>query len=120
MSSINDRTFAIGLGTAQQVSTSALNALTNSTGGYLLLSGILSPSIDDTFRLAKYFLQILAGVTNNNIVTDPVGFSRNESPHSVPAKRNRHRRHADPNDRPPGHSVSDRNAGRRCHGSGQQ
>ena len=74
MSSINDRTFAIGLGTAQQVSTSALNALTNSTGGYLLLSGILSPSIDDTFRLAKYFLQILAGVTNNNIVTDPVGF----------------------------------------------
>jgi Common central domain of tyrosinase/von Willebrand factor type A domain len=74
MSSVNDRTFAIGLGTAQQVSTAALNALTNSTGGYLLLSGILSPSIDDTFRLAKYFLQILAGVTNNNIVTDPAGF----------------------------------------------
>jgi hypothetical protein len=74
MSSINDRTFAIGLGTAQQVSTGALNALTNSTGGYLLLSGMLSPSIDDTFRLAKYFLQILAGVTNNNIVTDPAGF----------------------------------------------
>jgi hypothetical protein len=74
MSSINDRTFAIGLGTAQQVSTAALNALTNSTGGYLLLSGMLSPSIDDTFRLAKYFLQILAGVTNNNIVTDPAGF----------------------------------------------
>ena len=38
-----------------------------------LLSGILSPTIDDSFRLAKYFLQILAGVTNNNIVTDPVG-----------------------------------------------
>lgn len=74
MSSINDRTFAIGLGTAQQVSTAALSALTNGTGGYLLLSGILSPSIDDTFRLAKYFLQILAGVTNNSIVTDPVGY----------------------------------------------
>jgi hypothetical protein len=74
LSSINDRTFAIGLGTAQQVSTAALSALTNSTGGYLLLSGILSPSIDDTFRLAKYFLQILAGVTNNDIVTDPMGF----------------------------------------------
>lgn len=71
--SINSRTFAIGLGTAQQVSTAALNALTNSTGGYLLLSGNLSPSIDDTFRLTKYFLQILAGVTNNEIVTDPVG-----------------------------------------------
>jgi tyrosinase-like protein/VWA domain-containing protein len=74
MSSINDRTFAIGLGTAQQVSTAALSALTNGTGGYLLLSGILSPAIDDTFRLAKYFLQILAGVTNNNIVTDPAGY----------------------------------------------
>jgi hypothetical protein len=55
------------------VSTAALTALTNGTGGYLLLSGILSPSIDDAFRLAKYFLQILAGVTNNTIVTDPVG-----------------------------------------------
>lgn len=72
-SSINDRTFAIGLGTAQTVSTGALNALTNGTGGYLLLSGQLSPSIDDQFRLTKYFLQILAGVTNNQIVTDPVG-----------------------------------------------
>jgi len=74
MSSINDRTFAIGLGTAEQVSTGALNALTNHTGGYLLLSGKLSPSIDDTFRLTKYFLEILAGVTNNNIVTDPSGY----------------------------------------------
>jgi hypothetical protein len=74
MSSINDRTFAIGLGTAEQVSTAALNALTNNTGGYLLLSGRLSPSIDDTFRLTKYFLQILAGVTNTNIVTDPAGY----------------------------------------------
>jgi hypothetical protein len=71
--SINDRTFAIGLGTAQQVSAAALEALANGTGGYLMLSGILSPSIDDTFRLAKYFLQILAGVTNNQIVTDPSG-----------------------------------------------
>jgi len=74
LSSINDRTFAIGLGTAQQVSSAALYALANSTDGYLLLSGILSPTIDDTFRIAKYFLQILAGVTNNNIVTDPAGY----------------------------------------------
>lgn len=71
--SINDRTFAIGLGTAQQVSATALEALANGTGGHLMLSGILSPSIDDTFRLTKYFLQILAGVTNNEIVTDPSG-----------------------------------------------
>ena len=71
---ITDRTFAVGLGTAQQVSTSALTALTNGTGGYLLISGALSTAIDDYFRLSKYFLQILAAVTNNNVVKDPSGY----------------------------------------------
>jgi hypothetical protein len=74
MGSINNRTYAVGLGTAQQVSTAALNALTSGTGGYVLLSGPLSPSIDDYFRLTKYFLQILAGVTNTAIVADPSGY----------------------------------------------
>lgn len=72
--SIDDRTFAIGLGNEQQVNTAALNALANSTGGYLLLTGLLSSSIDDYFRLSKYFLQILAGVTNTNIIVDPSGY----------------------------------------------
>jgi tyrosinase-like protein/VWA domain-containing protein len=71
---INDPTFAIGLGTAQQVSIGALNELTNNTGGYVLLSGRLSPSVDDYFRLTKYFMQVLAGVTANHIVTDPSGY----------------------------------------------
>jgi hypothetical protein len=74
MGSINDHTFAIGLGTVQQVSVGALNALTNNTGGSLLLSGQLSPAIDDYFRLSKYFMQVLAGVKNNSIVTDPSGY----------------------------------------------
>jgi hypothetical protein len=73
LASINDRTFAIGLGTAQQVSVGALTALANNTGGRVLLSGPLSPSIDDYFRLSKFFLQVLAGVQNTNIVTDPSG-----------------------------------------------
>lgn len=72
--SIDNRTFAIGLGSETQVNTEALTALTNGTGGYLLLTGQLTESIDDYFRLTKYFLQILAGVTNNNIVLDPNGF----------------------------------------------
>lgn len=72
--SIDNRTFAIGLGNETQVSTTALNALTRGTGGYLLLTGQLTANIDDYFRLTKYFLQILAGVTNNNIVLDPNGF----------------------------------------------
>lgn len=73
-SSINNRTFAIGLGTVQQVSVGALTALVNNTNGSMLLSGNLSPSIDDYFRLSKYFLQVLAGVQNSNIVTDPSGY----------------------------------------------
>ncbi len=74
MGSINDRTFAIGLGTVQQVSVGALTSLANNTGGRLLLSGRLSPSIDDYFRLSKFFMQVLAGVKNTNIVTDPSGY----------------------------------------------
>jgi len=73
MSSIDKQTFAIGLGNAQQVSTAALTALTNGTGGFLLLTDTLTPNTDDFFLVTKYFLQILAGVTNNNIVLDPTG-----------------------------------------------
>ncbi len=68
---INERVFAIGLGTADQVQPTALTALTNGTGGYLLLTGALGA--DDLFRLSKYYLQILAGVTNQDIVLDPEG-----------------------------------------------
>jgi hypothetical protein len=71
---IDNRTFAIGLGNEAQVNTAALTALGGSTGGYLLLSGLLSASLDDQFRLRKFFLQILAGVTNTSIVKDPVGY----------------------------------------------
>ena len=71
--SVDNRTFAIGLGNEAQVNTAALAALAGSTGGSLLLSGLLSSSLDDQFRLRKFFLQILAGVTNTSIVKDPLG-----------------------------------------------
>ncbi len=71
---IDDRVFAVGLGNESQVNTPALTALAGSTGGYLLLSGLLSSSINDQFRLRKFFLQILAGVTNTSIVMDPTGY----------------------------------------------
>ena len=74
LGSIDDRTFAIGLGTEQQVNTTALRALAHGTGGFLYLSGLLSSSIDDYFRVRKFFIQILAGVTNNDIVIDPNGY----------------------------------------------
>ncbi len=71
---IDDRTFAVGLGNESQVNTAALAALAGTTGGALLLSGLLASSLDDQFRLRKFFLQILAGVTNTSIVEDPVGY----------------------------------------------
>lgn len=72
--SIDNRTFAIGLGNETQVNTFALQTIADGTGGYLLLTGLLDSSIDDFFRLSKFFLQIMAGVTNNNIILDPNGF----------------------------------------------
>ncbi len=72
--SIDNRTFAIGLGNETQVNTFALQTIANGTGGYLLLTGLLTSSIDDFFRLSKFFLEIMAGVTNNNIILDPSGF----------------------------------------------
>ena len=69
---INNRVFAIGLGTPEQIQPIALNALTNGTDGYLIMTGTLDA--DDPFRLAKYYLQILTGVTNDQVVLDPGGW----------------------------------------------
>jgi len=69
---IHERVFAIGLGTAEEINPVALTKLTNDTGGYLLLTGTMGP--DNLYRLSKYYLQILAGVTNQNIVLDPEGY----------------------------------------------
>lgn len=74
LSPFKEHTFAIGLGTENQISVAALNSITSNTGGYLLLTDQLTPDTDEYFRLSKYFLQILAGVTNTSIVTDPNGF----------------------------------------------
>lgn len=72
--SIDNRTFAIGLGNELQVNTASLHTLTQGTGGYLKLTGVLSTAIDDYFLTTKYFLQILSGVTNDQIVLDPDGY----------------------------------------------
>jgi hypothetical protein len=74
MGGITEPTYAIGLGNAQQVNTKALTTLTQGTGGYLLLTDLLSSSIDDYFLTTKYFQQILAGVSNASLVVDPSGF----------------------------------------------
>lgn len=79
---INERVFAIGLGTAEQLNPAALDALVKGTGGYLLMTDDLGP--DDLLRLHKYYLQILAGVTNAAVVVDPEGAELPGQVHRIP------------------------------------
>lgn len=69
--SIDDTVFAIGLGEPEVINPSALEDITNGSGGYVVMTGNLSQ--DERFILAKYYLQVLAGVTNEQIVLDPQG-----------------------------------------------
>ena len=79
---VDERVYAIGLGTAEQIQPTALTSLTNGTGGYLLLTGELGST--DTFLLAKYYMQILAGVNNEDIVLDPQGWLAPGQRHRIP------------------------------------
>jgi len=81
-SSITANTFAIGLGQPENISTAALNTLTQGHNGYLLITGTITP--DQSTRLSKYFLQILAGITNANIVLDPHGMLTPGVVHRIP------------------------------------
>ena len=84
LGSIDQRTFAIGLGTEAQVSTAGLMALAGASNGYLLVTGHLTTGTDDYFRLTKYFHQILAGVTRTDIVRDPSGLISPGEKHRIP------------------------------------
>lgn len=79
---VDERIYAIGLGSADQIQPAALTSLTNGSGGYMLLTGDMDE--DDFFLLAKYYLQILAGVTNEDIVVDPENAIRPGQEHRIP------------------------------------
>ncbi|MFF0267464.1 LodA/GoxA family CTQ-dependent oxidase [Kribbella sp. NPDC004536] len=68
---INSRTYAVGLGQPQNISVPALQTISGNNGGYLLVTGAITA--DNRFLLQKYFLQILAGISNAEIVLDPDG-----------------------------------------------
>jgi hypothetical protein len=68
---INEFTYAVGLGQPQNISVPALQTISGNNGGYLLITGAIST--DNRFLLQKYFLQILAGISNAEIVLDPDG-----------------------------------------------
>ena len=71
-SDINEYTYGIGLGQPQNISVSALQTISGNNGGYLLVTGAIGT--DNRFLLQKYFLQILAGISNAEIVLDPEGY----------------------------------------------
>ena len=68
---IDESTYAVGLGQPQNISVPALQAISGNNGGYLLVTGAITT--DNRFLLQKYFLQILAGISNAQIVLDPDG-----------------------------------------------
>jgi len=82
ITSLNGRVFAIGLGRAEVLNATALQSLCNGNNGYMQMTGDLTP--DATYRLAKYYQQIFAGVTNNEIVLDPEGFIGPGQEHRIP------------------------------------
>jgi L-Lysine epsilon oxidase N-terminal/L-lysine epsilon oxidase C-terminal domain/von Willebrand factor type A domain len=68
---INEYTYAVGLGKPQNISVSALQTISGNNGGYLLVTGAIGTN--NRFMLQKYFLQILAGISNSEVVLDPEG-----------------------------------------------
>jgi hypothetical protein len=68
---INEQTYAIGIGRPENTSAAALQTVSGNHGGYLLVTGAIAG--DNRFVLQKYFLQILAGITNAEVVLDPQG-----------------------------------------------
>lgn len=79
---IDERTFAIGLGTADEVQPGALDELTNNKEGYLLMTDSLDD--DNANKLAKYYDQIYAGVLNDEIVLDPTDHIAAGDIHRIP------------------------------------
>jgi hypothetical protein len=80
---ITNRTYAIGFGLPGDISTAVLQQITSNTHGDLIITGTISTA-EQGFNLAKYFVQVLAGVTNMNVLLDPQGSLLLGSKHVVP------------------------------------
>jgi len=79
---VTANTFAVGLGVPSDIDIGKLESLASGHQGYLLVSGLLT--LDQQYRLRKFFLQILAGITNADIVLDPQGLLTRKSTHRIP------------------------------------
>jgi hypothetical protein len=74
-----DEVYAIGLGRPGGVSDAVLTSVSN----YMLITGDMTAP-ERRFRLTKYFIQILAGITKTAIVVDPQGDLAIGSEHRIP------------------------------------
>ena len=81
-SMIGNTVFAVGMGTAQDIQPAALTAICNGHDGAVVLTDQLNN--DDVFKLAKYFLQIQAGVNDEQVVKDPSGYVGPDSIVEIP------------------------------------
>ena len=81
-SSITANTYAVGIGLPSNISVPALTTLCQGHNGFLLITGAITT--DQSMRLSKYFLQILAGVTNAQVAADPRGVLDVHSEHRIP------------------------------------
>lgn len=79
---IDEKTYAIGLGTPQNTSAAALQTISGNSGGYLLVTGAIGS--ENRFLLQKYFLQILSSVSNAEVVLDPDGQLTPGTVHRIP------------------------------------
>jgi len=84
---IPDRVYAVGVANAANVDSNKLSEIANNTGGFMLVQGAVTA--DDEFILEKFFLQILVGVLNRDIVADPPGLAVPGVIDSVPFPINR-------------------------------
>ena len=80
--SISATTYAVGLGVPSNISVPALTTLCQGHNGYLVVTGAMNTS--QRTRLQKYFLQILAGVSNAQVSVDPSGVLGTGVEHRLP------------------------------------
>jgi hypothetical protein len=80
---ITNRTYAIGFGLPADISTAVLRQITFNTHGDLIITGNISTD-EQRFNLTKYFVQLLAGVTNMDVILDPQGLLFAGSRQSIP------------------------------------
>lgn len=81
---VNSSTYAIGIGEGDNVNVSTLQHLTGNHGGYLVLTGALTPDSNNEFRMKKHFMQVLTSVEQKEVVYDPDGTLYSGQSTSIP------------------------------------